>query len=152
MIAQAKTFFNSLSVTAKIGLTVGAAFLLIVTAGVLWVNVSGAVSQYRSKKADEKVAAKQKEIDGLNRQIDDLNKSAAAKEAQGQVKDAEVEALRQQLTNGNSKAQEQERKITDAAEQLKSDSVITDSDSTDAVRRERICAKLKSAGIQVQCQ
>ena len=66
MIAQLRIFWNSLSITAKAVVVV----VVLVALGIVATNLSGAISQYRSKRADAKVAEKQKEIDALQKERD----------------------------------------------------------------------------------
>lgn len=142
MLAQTGVYLKSLSITAKVVLVL----ILIIGIGVVVTNVSGAISQWRSKRADAQVAAKQTEIDGLKAKKAELEKAAAEKEAQSDLIETENSALKELIKEKGGKIQLEQEKLDAAMETYKNDQTVTGADVPTDVRRARLCAKLKLLG------
>lgn len=156
MIAQLRIFWNSLSITAKAVVVV----VVLVALGIVATNLSGAISQYRSKRADAKVAEKQKEIDALQKERDAwtiertrLLANADRDHAEGELNDAKAEATKALVAQQGTAVRDAELKKIEAIDaELKRDQAITSADISDSERCERVRTKYAAAGIKFECR
>lgn len=150
MTKHLKDLWTKLSPMGKLGLVL----VITIALGVAFAFGGGVISEWRSRRADRAVAAKQQEIEAikiqnatLKTQRDEAVGRAKEKEDAALVKDGQIDALNLLIDKSNAPIQAAQEKINDASKQLEVDLAATDVSISDAERERRICAKFKALGI-----
>lgn len=109
-------------------------------------GIGKTIETIRANRFDAKQAQHEKEVAGLNTQIQTHIRRAEIAEAQAQVAQQKAETLEALNKQHGARASAAAQKVEEAFDAFKNDSSVTGADVSDDVRRTRICQKRKELG------